>query len=377
MTTPMIDLFRPYMNPGAAERVAKVLTYDAKGRIFCGQGPLVDEFEGAFADLVGAKPATVVTTNSCTAALDLALHSCGIQSGDEVVSTPQTCTATNGVIVNRGARIVWADIDPATGLIDPRDVARKVTPNTRAIMAVDWAGNACDYARLRLHGIPVIEDAAHATLTRYAGESIARSGGDYVCYSFGPIKHLTCSDGGALVTHRGDAERLRLLRWHGLSRTSSADFRCAQTIDEAGYKYHLTDFNAAVGLANIPDAAWVVGKHRENAAWYDRALAGLPGVALPPADPGSSYWLYCLLVNDRDAFIAHLKARGIASSPVHRRNDVHPAYHFPNGPLPGVDHYDSHVAAIPVGWWIGPRELARVADAVKEWAYSQAKQVAA
>lgn len=369
-----IDLFRPYLAPRAVERIGDVLRYDRAGRLMLGQGSLVDDFERELAALLGvADPDTVVSTNSCTSALGIALQLAGVGPGDDVIAPPMTCTATSGAIVNRGARIVWADVDRLTGLIDPADVERKITARTKAVVTVDWGGRACDYPEFDLlaqeFGFSLIEDAAHALLALQAdGKSIVLAGGDYVCFSFGPIKHLTAMDGGAIVTNAGDAERARLLRWHGLSRRTQADFRCAQPIREAGTKAHLTDPNAAIGLGNLPDMPWVVAQHRANAAFYDVALRGLPGVTLPPADPGSAWWLYCLLVDRRDEFMAFMAARGIQTSRVHGRNDTHPAYTFPNGPLPGVDYYDGHVAAIPVGWHIGPRERLRVAEAVHEWA---------
>jgi dTDP-4-amino-4,6-dideoxygalactose transaminase len=197
-----------------------------------------------------------------------------------------------------------------------------------------------------------------------------------MCYSFGPIKHLTCGDGGALVTFEGNQHRARLLRWHGLDRTSSADFRCAQTIHEPGHKWHMNDINAAIGLANIDHTEWVVAQHRRNAAYYDRVLAGAPGVALPPPDEQASYWCYFLLVEDREDFMAFMRARGIATSPVHARNDTHPAYRSPSGPLPGTDHYGARNVAIPVGWWVGEQERDHVAGAVLEWAYDRGREVA-
>lgn len=365
-----VDLFRPYLSPRAVERIGDVLRPDRDGRLMLGQGAVVDDFERELAALLGvADPDTVVATNSCTSALGIALQLASVGPGDEVIAPPMTCTATSGAIVNRGARIVWADVDPLTGCIDTEDVFRKLTDRTRAIVAVDWGGRLCDYFDLRSIAWPTIQDAAHSLLAVDAdGDTPVIHGGDYICYSFGPIKHLTCLDGGAIVTRRGDAERARLLRWHGLSRRTKADFRCEQPIREAGTKAHLTDPNAAIGLGNLPDVPWVVAQHRANAAFYDVALRGLPGVTLPPPDPGSAWWLYCLLVERRDDFLAFMAARGIQTSRVHGRNDTHPAYTFPNGPLPGVDYFDSRVAAIPVGWWVGPRERLRVAEAVREWA---------
>lgn len=367
----MIPLFKPFMaQPAVNEAVCKVLSYREDGSLYCGEGPLVKRFEAEFAALVGADPAETVAVNSCSSALALALQLAGLDPNEhwrtgrtyqyEVISTPMTCTATNEAIVNAGAIPVWADIHPRSGLIDPADVARKITPRTKAIMVVNWGGAICEHSALQRHGLPIIEDAAHGPF----GPNF----GDYTCFSFGPIKHLTSGHGGMLITRRGDAPRGRKLRWHDLDRESSADFRCAQMIEEPGHLWHMVDDDAAKGLANLPHAEWVVARHRANAAFYDRALANLHDITLPPTDEGSSYWCYFLLVEDRADFMAFMAERGIAASPVHARNDTHPAYHFPNGPLPGVEHYAARNVAIPVGWWIGEQERQHVAGSVIEWA---------
>ena len=351
----MIRLFKVAMAHEASKRVAEVL---ASGYI--GQGPQVEEFERRFGELVGA-PHPPLTLNSCTSALDLALHLIGVGPGDEVVSTPMTCTASNGVIVNRGASIVWADVDPLTGLILAEDVERKLTACTKAIMAVDWGGKPCDYRMLRSFGVPVIEDAAHALCATIGGEPIARVGGDYVCWSFQAIKHLTTGDGGALLPPADKLERGRLLRWYGLDRRSDESFRCKQEITEAGFKYHMNDVAAAIGLANLELVGRHVLRHRENAAYYERELFG------KTADPESSWWLYTLIVPERDAFIRDMRARGIETSPVHARNDRQPAFCFPSGPLPGVDFFAAREVAIPVGWWLSEGEREWVAGEVEEW----------
>jgi dTDP-4-amino-4,6-dideoxygalactose transaminase len=350
------------MAPDATSRVAATLESG-----YIGEGPRVQEFEQAFGQLVGGPETLPLALNSCTSALDLALHLIGVGLGDEVITTPMTCTATNGVLVNRHAKIVWADVDPITGLIDPADVERKVTHRTKAIMAVDWAGRSCDYDALSdaFSFLPIIQDAAHNLFVDMTNR------GDYVAWSFQAIKHLTTGDGGALMVPAKQYERAKLLRWYGLDRTSSADFRCAQDIKEAGFKYHMNDIAASIGLANIPSMHDVVALARENALYYAEALRGCPGVILPPDDPSSSWWLYCVLVDDRAAFIAHMAERGVAASPVHRRNDVHPAFNYPSGPLPGVDHFAEHEVAIPNGWWVSAKDRARVAAAVVEWAQSR------
>lgn len=376
------------MSPTVLARVAHVLTPDADGRIYCGEGELVKQFEYAFGELVDAKHSPLAMS-SCTTALEMALYLCGVRPGfpyPEVISTPMTCTATSAAVVRSGARIVWADVDPITGLIDPHDVAAKIGPYTAAIVAVDWGGRSCDYTALRgaanvpwrATPIPIIEDAAHALLTHRAGVSIARSGGDFIAWSFGPIKHLTCGGhGGALLADPLAMERGRLLRWYGLDRNSKADFRCEQDVTEPGWKAHLTDMDAAIGLANLPHAAEIVKRHRLNAGFYAEAFAGIDGVTVPPFDFGSAYWIFDLLVDDRESFQRFMSERGIMTSRVHRRNDEHPGYHYPSGPLPGVDAFDSKHICIPVGWWIDDMERERIADAVISWARSHRTAVVA
>jgi len=375
----MIPLFKVAMNlPRAAEMVAEVL---ASG--YVGEGAMVERFEEALVKMLclPARPAgepPILAVNSCTMALTIALDCIGAGPGDEVITTPITCTATSGAIAKTGAALVWADVNPATGCIDPSSIAERITTRTRAIVAVDWGGRLCDYRALAdvtrpgKPAIPVIQDAAHSFLSANGPP------GDYTCYSFGPIKHLTCGGyGGALVVPPEQARRARLLRWHGLDRRSSADFRCAQDIIEAGYRGHMTDDQAAVGLANLERVEWVVARHRENAAWYDRALASLPGVTLPPFAPGSSYWLYTILADDRDGLQARLAARGVASSQVHAINTRHTAFQRQSrgsDSVPDADYFDAHQLSIPVGWWVSEQDREQVAEAV--WASVTERQVA-
>ncbi len=367
-----IDLFRPFVHHSAAEAVARVLSYDAEGRLFCGEGPLVKRFERQFAALIGADPATVVAVNSCSSALALALKLCGVGPGDEVISTPMTCSATTGAIVNTGARIVWGDCHPLTGNLDPVDVVRKVSSRTKAIMAVNWGGTPCEVARLweAAGNIPIVVDAAHGPFGQLYGT--------YTCFSYGPIKSLSCGDGGAVVTQAGDANRARLLRWHGLSRESKADFRCEQDITETGFRWHMNDINAAIGLANLPHTEWVVARARLNAEFYHRALRGLPGITLAPFNHGSSYWLMGILVKERDALAAYLTEQGIGNSRAHRRNDDHPAFRAVSTgwPLPGVDYFDTHQLNIPNGFWVTEEQRAHIAGHIADWAIRRSEVAA-
>jgi perosamine synthetase len=377
----MLDLFKVFMAEDAPAMVSEVLRSG-----YVGQGPRVDAFEVQLKMYLDAER-DILTLNSCTSALDLALTLAGVGPGDVVVSTPMTCSATNSPIVTRGASVAWADVDPVTGLISPESVERVCARlhdqrvPIGAVVAVDWAGRMCDYNALReiahRYGADVIEDAAHAPLATYAGRYQTRVGGDYIAWSFQAIKHLTTGDGGALQCPTPEeTERARLLRWYGLDRRSKADFRCEQDITEVGFKYHMNDLAAAIGLANLPHLGEIVHKHRGHARFYDKVLGDLPSlterITLPPPDPGSSYWLYTLLVDDRDSFQEWMLDAGVATSQVHRRNDHHTAFRVFERPAihewPGLDAFSARQVSIPVGWWLSADDLGRISEAVRGWA---------
>lgn len=356
----IIPLFKVAMSKQASRASSDVLQSG-----YIGQGKLVDEFEAAFSPYTGGLP--VVAMNSCTSAIHAVLTMLNIGPGDEVITTPLTCIATNAPILAVGARPVWAGVDHLTGNIDPEDVERKLSPHTRAIMTVDWTGRPADYKKLRGFGVPVIEDAAHGPIINHEHT------GDYICFSFGPIKHLTCGDGGAVAISGSEGwkvDELKLIRWYGLDRTSSADFRYAQDITTFGMKFHMNDINAAIGLANLPRLDAIVAAHQHNAKILWNTLLELPGIYVPPYDYQSNYWVFSILVEatKREEFKAFCGQRGIMVSQVHARNDKHYAYRFPCGPLPGLDRFDSTQVNLPCGWWLTKKDLERIIDVVTEFA---------
>lgn len=339
---------------------------------YIGEGEWVEKFEEALAKTWDTKK-RVLTVNSCTSALELAMHMCGVKNRI-VITTPQTCTATNTAIVSRGGKIVWADVDQFTGNIDIASVANLVhmykKENIAAIVCVDWGGTAVDYDALRkaADGIPIIEDAAHSYLTEYRGTHIANSGGDYVCFSFQAIKHLTTVDGGALIVPAGQEKRAELLRWYGLDRKSSASFRCAQTVTEAGFKFHMNNLSAAIGLANMKEAEESVYMSNILAIRYTKKIKiGKNVIYTPLYDFGGSYWLYTILVRERDKFIAYMKENGVDTSPVHARNDKHPCFP-PRNPLnKGIDYFSAHNVSIPCGRWVTRDDADKIIDLVNSW----------
>ena len=368
-----IPLFRVAMSTGAAAAAAEVL---ASGYI--GQGPRVEVFEQRLQERLGTPH--VATVNSGTSALHLALHLAARDGdgGGEVVTTPLTCTATNWPILANGLSLRWADVDPATCNIDVEDVARKITPATTAVMVVHWGGYPVDLDGLnrvlddaeKANGRRpvVIEDCAHAWGATYKGKPVG-SHGNYAAFSFQAIKHLTAGDGGALSLPDQDSyARAKLLRWYGIDRESErADFRCEADIAEWGYKFHMNDINASIGLANLDIVDTVVSRHRSNAAYFDKALDNVDGVELLERndDRESSFWLYTMMVDRRDDFMRKLAGAGIAVSRVHERNDLHTCVAQYRSSLPNLEHVVSRMICIPVGWWVTEEGRGRIVDTIQ------------
>jgi dTDP-4-amino-4,6-dideoxygalactose transaminase len=356
----MIPLFKVNMSPVAHSRVAEVLSSG-----FIGQGPKVEEFEDMLHKELRSKTRPV-TVNSCTSAIDLALELCGVGPGDEVIASPQTCFASNVGAIHRHARIRWADIDPITGLIDPESVKKLITSKTKAIIAVNWAGKFCDYLTLSTFGVPVIEDAAH-TWDVFLDSGVPR--GDYICYSFQAIKFLTTGDGGILVCPVDKEADARILRWYGLDRTKNESFRCTQNITQVGFKYHMNDINASIGITNLSSAKTSVNISRINSKYYIENVKN-DLLTLPEWDITHSYWLFSMHVKPglKDHFISYLAGKGIASSPVHFRNDTYDStIQFAEGPLPGVDSFTDTQVCIPNGWWLGLKQLREVTKALNDF----------
>lgn len=363
----MLVLFKVHMPESVLGPLKEVLFSG-----YIGQGPKVDLFEKALVPWVGNPH--VLTVNAGTSALHLAMRLAGVDHGSEVISSPMTCSATGMPALERGAQLVWADIDPWTGNIDPLDVERKITPRTKAIIPIHWGGYPCDLDELRRvaqkYGIPIVEDAAHAFGATYRGKPIG-SHGDLVAFSFQAIKLVTTIDGGLLACKTPDLYRRgKLLRWFGIDReTPRADLRCESDIAEAGYKHHMHDVSAVIGLEQLKYAEGLLLRNRDNAAFYRSRLADVKGVKLLryADDRLSSYWLFTIRVRDRDGFQTFMTKKGIQVSRVHVRNDHHTYTKAFRRNLPGVDEFEREQVSIPVGWWISDLDREAIARAIEEW----------
>ncbi len=357
------------MSPEAIAQSANVL-----GCGFIGQGPQVEAFELKLQQWVSSP--YVLSLNSGTSALQLALRLAGVEPGDEVISTPMTCMATNVPIMAMGARIVWADINPLTGNICAQSVAQKVTAKTKAIVCVDWGGYPCDLNELRAvadaHGLALIEDAAHAFGAKYQGRYLGAIP-DFTTFSFQAIKHITTVDGGALICRDASTYRRgKLLRWYGIDRdVPRKDFRCEEDVVEYGYKFHMNDVAATIGIAQLDHAARIVGAHQRHAASYREAFAPLASKGLTlldyQKDRESAHWLFTFLVPDRADFVRYMTEQDIMTSQVHARNDGHTVFWDFRTDLPGVDQFSAHQVCIPVGWWLTEEHVQRIIGAVDRY----------
>lgn len=352
----MIPLFKVGMAEDVEEWVTPVLKSG-----YIGEGEEVKKFEKELQKEINWEDQPVAV-NSCTSAIHVVLLALGIVPGDEIITTPMTCVATNSPIRMLGARPVWADIDPETGNISSRSIQKLITIRTKAIIAVDWTGRPVNYKELKDFGFPVIQDAAH-------GPYIDRTNhGDFICLSFGPIKHLTSGDGGAIFFRekRYFSDYLKTLRWYGLNRESSQDFRCAQNIEIAGSKFHMNNINAAIGRANLPKLKWRVEQHQKNALFLHTNIVN-SSIILPPHHTKSNYWVFPLITERRDEFIKYMESKKITASRVHARNDKHTAYNFHSGELWGTSEFDRTQVNIPCGWWLTQEDLLTITKAVNEW----------
>ena len=330
----MIPLFKPFISSDVDAAIVKTLHSG-----FIGEGAKVKEFEEALIPWVGRLGLAV---NSCTSAITLALRCAGVGLGDEVITTPMTCVATNTPILNLGAIPVWSDVDPKTGNVTKETVVRalRASRNPKAILIVHWGGEPCDLDGInaldRMYGVPVIEDAAHAFGSSYKGNPIG-SHSDFVCFSFQAIKQLTTGDGGLLTCKNPkDYERAKLLRWYGIDRNDPRRFLA--DISEAGYKFHMNDIAATIGLANL--------KH------------------MPEILKKQPRWLRTLLVDDRDVFEKKMEAAGIQVSQVHGRNDKYTMFKDFQRELPGVDEFSKKRINVPCGWWLTEEEKQKIEIAI-------------
>jgi dTDP-4-amino-4,6-dideoxygalactose transaminase len=348
-------------------------------------GPKVKRFEEAFRAYVNA--AHAIPLSSATAGLHLTLLALKIGEGDEVITTPLTFASTVSICVLCGATPVLVDLEPGTLNLDVTKVREKITPRTRAIIPVHFAGQSCDMDPLldlaREFGLTIIEDAAHAAGTEYKGR---RTGSleTVSIFSFHPNKNITTGEGGMVCTPDENlAEEISLLKFHGMSREAWKRFAASGTpnydIVLPGFKYNMMDIQAAIGLHQLPKLDRFIDRRTEIAGFYNRELADLPELALPtlaPYDQRHAWHLYTPLVRiemltiDRDRFMDELKQLNIGTG-LHYKAVHHHAWYRenlpqPDGALPNADYASDRILSLPLFPLMSDEDARDVVAAVKD-----------
>jgi dTDP-4-amino-4,6-dideoxygalactose transaminase len=378
--------FLPFALPEIGEEeIAEVVDTLRSGWVTT--GPKARRFEEDFVAFLGDPALQAMAVNSATAGLHLALEALGIGPGDEVITTTHTFTATAEVVRYLGADVVLVDIDPATLNIDPAAVEAAITPRTKAIIPVHYAGLAAPMdailAIARRHGLKVVEDAAHALPTTHGGRLVGTLASDATVFSFYANKTITTGEGGMVVTRDAAlAARVKVMRLHGISR-DAFDRYSAKTpswyyeIVAPGYKYNLTDIAAALGIHQLRRADAFQRRRAEIAARYDEAFAGLPLVRPPGPAAGDRHAWHLYVVRladaaplDREAFIERLFALGIGCSvhyiPLHQHPYWRERYGLDAARFPHSQRAYERMASLPIYTKMSDADVERVVDAVRQ-----------
>ena len=344
-----IPLIKPYLPPGTKERVNAVLDSGVLT-----EGPVTRELEAVAAGFIGCRHALAVT--SCTTGLEVALRALGIGPGDEVIVPDYTYPATAEAVAIVGATAVVVDVDPDTMLIDLDQAEDAITPRTKAIMPVSQFGNPLDYARLnkmrQTHGLRIVEDAACALGSEYCGQKTGVLA-DISVFSMHPRKFVTSGEGGIITTDNPAwADWMNSYKHFGMG---VSDSRLTASFDRTGTNYKLSDILAAVAVGQMRSAGVLLARRRTLAHAYSRALAGKRGVRLPGTTPGGvhSYQTFAVFVENRDAIMKSMRARGvevqIGTYSLHRQPafQADPRYRL-GGAYAGSDYAFGHCLALPL-----------------------------
>jgi len=368
-----IPYSRQWIDDDDIEAVIRVLRSE-----YLTTGPAVPKFEDDLERATGARH--VVAVSSGTAALHAAYAAVGVGPGDEVITSPLTFAATANAALYLGARPVFVDVEADTGTIDPAAVQAAITPRTRAVVAIDFAGLPADYEALRTiatrNGISLIADAAHSLGATYNGSPVGGLA-DATILSFHPVKAITTGEGGAVVTNDDAvADFVSTFRTHGIVRSPArlrrSDGPWHHEMQTLGFNYRLTDFQAALGSSQLRKLDRFIARRREIAAFYDRTLSQVAGIRLPGRRDGaeSAWHLYVLRVDDpsrRRPFFEALRGHGLGVQlhyiPVYH----HPFYEdlgYARGLCPRADAYSARAISIPLYPALTDEQVARVVEVV-------------
>ena len=384
------ETFLPYAQPSLTQRELEEVL-EAVRSLWWSRGEKCQRFEEEFAKKVGAQYA--VSMNSCTAALEVALAAYGIGPGDEVITTPMTFCSTANVVLHLGARPIFCDIDPETGLIDPAGIEALITEKTRAILPVHYGGQPCDlgeiYAIAGRHGLKVIEDAAHAVGAFYQGTPIG-SCRDVAAFSFYATKNLATGEGGMLTTDDpAVAEYARVLSLHGMDKNAYNRYQEGGShlydVVYPGFKFNMGELAAALGLAQLERLDEMQAVRRRYAALEEAEFASIPGIRTLKQLPGrqNAWHLFVIQVEegafgmDREGLIQHLAEKKIGTSvhfkPVHTMTYYREQLPQNPVPLPCAEAFYKSIISLPLYPSMGEEDVQYVIESVREASRGDAK----
>ncbi|MEC1305731.1 MULTISPECIES: UDP-4-amino-4,6-dideoxy-N-acetyl-beta-L-altrosamine transaminase [Lysinibacillus] len=344
---------------------------------FLTQGPKIKEFEQAIADYVGAQYAVAFCNG--TAALHAACYTAGIGEGDEVITSPITFAASANCVRYMGGTVVFADIDAKTYNIDPAEIRKKITHNTKAIIPVDFTGQPADMDAImeiaHAHNLVVIEDGAHSLGAEYKGKKVGTQA-DMTMFSFHPVKPITTAEGGIIVTNNEDYyHKLKLFRSHGIEHTeySTEQGDWYYEMTDLGYNYRMTDLQAALGLSQITKIDSFIQQRREIAAFYTEAFQSMDGIVVPHQlqETNSGWHLYMIQLEkgSRKQIFEQMRALNIGVHVHYIPVYWHPYYQqlgYERGLCPIAEKWYENVLTLPIHPTMKTEDLAIIVKNIKE-----------
>lgn len=367
----MIPVSRPSLGSEELEEISKVFSTG-----WLGLGSTVFKFENTIKEYLGAK--NVIAVNTGTSALHIALDAFGISEGDEVIVPSLTFCASVQVITALNAIPVFCEVEPETLNIDIENARKKITPKTKAIMPVHYCGNACDMdSLLDLGGkrnILIIEDAAHAFGSSYKGKKIGSFGG-VTCFSFDPIKNLTCGEGGAVVlADNVIAEEIRRKRILGIDKDTWHRYRNERAwfyeVTTQGYRYHMSNINAAIGIAQFKKFESFVQKKKDIVQKYNNAFININGVKILSwnlKETAPFTYIIRIINGDREDLIAFLKEKGVGTGIHYIPNHLQPFFKPFVTSLPVTEQIGEEILTLPLYYDMTDEQVSTVIEAVGDF----------
>ena len=357
------------------EEVVKVLKSD-----WITTGPKIAEFEDALCSYIGCKYAVAV--NSGTSALDIAVQTLNLPAGSEVITTPFTFVGTSNAIIYNNSKPVFADIEKGTRNINPDEIRKKITDNTKALIYVDYAGQPCDIEELKAiaeeHNLYLIEDACHAIGAEYKDKKVGTFA-DMTVFSFHPVKHITTGEGGAVVTNNEEFyEKLKILRNHGIDKSALERFGpeagWAYDLKLLGRNYRITDFQAALGISQLKKLEEFISGRNEIVRMYNEAFDAMPEIETPIAIPyvKPAWHIYTVLLNDidRDKFFSTMRERNIGVNvhyiPIYRFSYYQKQVNINPNDFPVTEEVFSKIVTLPLFPIMEDNEVGFVIENVKK-----------